>query len=48
MVKVHSVFVYLVVLYCVHQVGIAPEGSRGARVVWTLGMKYLVVSGFDK
>lgn len=28
--------------------GVGPDGSRGARVVWALNMKYLVVSGFAK
>ncbi|GFS07504.1 coronin [Elysia marginata] len=28
--------------------GPGPEGSRGARVVWTLQDKYLVVTGFDR
>lgn len=28
--------------------GVGPEGSRGARVIWAVDMKYLVVSGFDR
>ncbi|XP_053400007.1 coronin-7-like [Mercenaria mercenaria] len=28
--------------------GTGPEGSRGARVIWAVNMKYLVVSGFEK
>ncbi|GFO47590.1 coronin [Plakobranchus ocellatus] len=28
--------------------GEGPEGSRGARIVWTLQDKYLVVTGFDR
>jgi len=30
------------------QEGKAPEGSRGARIVWAVNMKYLVVSGFER
>ena len=30
------------------QEGVGPDGSRGARVVWVLNMKYLLVSGFNK
>ena len=30
------------------QEGAGPEGTRGARVVWVLDGKYLVVSGFER
>ena len=30
------------------QEGTGPEGTRGARVVWVLDGKYLVVSGFER
>ncbi|KAL4230650.1 Coronin-7 [Mactra antiquata] len=30
------------------KVGTGPDGSRGARIVWVLNMKYLFVSGFNK
>lgn len=30
------------------QEGPGPEGTRGARLIWVLGGKYIIVSGFDK
>ena len=30
------------------QEGVGPEGSRGARVVWAVNMKYLFISAFNK
>ena len=40
-------FVQLLV-HCDIQEGKGPEGTRGGRVVWVLGGKYLAVTGFDR
>ena len=35
-------------MHCHLQEGKGPEGTRGGRVVWVLGGKYLAVTGFDR